>query len=526
MASISANGSKGHHKFTLTVTETSTSVSYNTSTISFRFQIDPIKIPSSAENAWDWDKFTNPSNTISYKVVIDGTAYSGTIPSYSGMGTLTLKSGTQTVSHNTDGTKELSFSFVVTDATTVNFTSGNASKTGTLALTPLATEKPSTGAAPIINPCVKDINDETIELTGNSSRLIRYHSSAYATMDVTPQDGATIPEDYLIIRNGGETGWGDSHIFKDVASNVFTFQAEDDRGNVGTKTYTANMVDYIRLTCNVANGAPDANGDMYLSCGGDYFNDSFGVVRNTLAVQYYYTGSDGSSDSGYMDISTSGNTYKASVWLEGLNYQATYTFTITAKDKLEEVEGTKTAVKTKPLFHWSNRDFVFEVPVDFKGGITGSTISSGTWTPSLSAGTPPTAISADYKLTDGNGVDQGCRMGWYQKLGNVVTIGWQIKAEVVNSAYNNYTLKISGIPFKPSVSAFGGGVAFGIYIPNAKYVFECWCVSYDETAKTTIITARTQPVKDAPGNLSVASTSYYPEGGGVVTLAGTICYTV
>lgn len=525
MASISANGSKGHHKFTLTVTETSTSVSNNTSTISFRFQIDPIKIPSSAENAWDWDKFTNPSNTISYKVVINGTTYSGTIPSYNGMGTLTLKSGTQVVTHNADGTKTLSFSFSVTDATAVNYTSGNASANGTLALTPLATEKPSTGAAPIINPYVEDINDKTIKLTGDSSTLIRYHSSADATMNVTLQGGATSIKKYTI-KNGSRTESQSTYTFRNVESNTFTFSAEDNKGYVGTKTYTANMVDYIRLTCNVANGAPDANGDMYLSCGGDYFNDSFGAKHNSLTVLYYYSGSDGSSDSGYMDISISGNTYKASVWLEGLNYQTTYTFTITAKDELEEVEGTKTAVKTKPLFHWSNRDFAFEVPVDFKGGITGSTISSGTWTPSLSAGTPPTAISADYKLTDDNGVDQGCRMGWYQKLGNVVTIGWQIKAEVVNSAYNNYTLKISGIPFKPSVSAFGGGVAFGIYIPNAKYVFECWCVSYDETAKTTIITARTQPVKDAPGNLSVASTSYYPEGGGIVTLAGTICYTV
>lgn len=524
MASISANGSKGHHKFTLTVTETSTSVSYNTSTISFRFQIDPIKIPSSAENAWDWDKFTNPSNTISYKVVINGTTYSGTIPGYNGMGTLTLKSGTQTVSHNTDGTKTLSFSFVVTDATTVNFTSGDASADGTLALTPLATEKPSTGAAPIINPCVEDINDETIELTGNSSRLIRYHSSAYATMDVTPQDGATIPEDYLIIRNGGETGWGDSHTFKDVESNVFTFQAEDDRGNVGTKTYTANMVDYIRLTCNVANGAPDANGDMYLSCGGDYFNGTFGVVHNSLTVQYYYAGSDGSSDSGYMDISTSGNTYKASVWLEGLNYQATYTFTITAKDKLEEVEGTKTAVKTKPLFHWSNRDFVFEVPVDFKGGFKGSTISSGTWTPSLS-------VPASYHTyVDENNDTQYYQKGWYQRVGNVVTIGWQIKASI-STDRSTTTLSITGIPYDlvPQVNAFGGGVAFGIHV-NAGWNFECWCVERVNAFQSRI-TARVQPCNNtSAGNLSVAQSAYYPSGASAedrtVTLSGTICYMV
>lgn len=523
MASITKNGSKGHHKFTLTVTETSTSVSNNTSTISFRFQIDPIKIPSSAENAWDWDKFTNPSNTISYKVVINGTTYSGTIPSYNGMGTLTLKSGTQVVTHNVDGTKTLSFSFSVTDATAVNYTSGNASATGTLALTPLATEKPSTGAAPIINPYVEDINDKTIKLTGDSSTLIRYHSSADATMNVTLQGGATSIKKYTI-KNGSRTESQSTYTFRNVESNTFTFSAEDDKGYVGTKTYTANMVDYIRLTCNVANGAPDANGDMYLSCGGDYFNDSFGAKHNSLTVLYYYSGSDGSSDSGYMDISISGNTYKASVWLEGLNYQTTYTFTITAKDELEEVEGVKTAVKTKPLFHWSNRDFVFEVPVEFKGGLTGSTISCGTWTPSLS-------VSASYHTyVDENNDTQYYQKGWYQRIGNVVTIGWLIKASI-DTDRSTTTLSITGIPYElvPQVNAFGGGVAFGIHV-NAGWNFECWCVERVNAFQSRI-TARVQPCNNtSAGNLSVTQSACYPSGSSAedrtVTLSGTVCYMV
>lgn len=529
MASISANGSKGHHKFTLTVTETSTSVSNNTSTISFRFQIDPIKIPSSAENAWDWDKFTNPSNTISYKVVIDGTTYSGTIPSYNGMGTLTLKSGTQTVSHNTDGTKELSFSFVVTDATTVNFTSGNASKTGTLALTPLATEKPSTGAAPIINPYVKDINDKTIKLTGDSSTLIRYHSSADATMNVTLQGGATSIKKHTI-KNGSRTESQSTYTFRNVESNTFTFSAEDNKGYVGTKTYTANMVDYIRPTCNVANGAPDANGDMYLSCGGDYFNDSFGAKNNSLTVQYSYSGVgvDTTKYNAYgsdtMTVSTSGNTYTAYANLSGLDYQATYTFTIEATDELETVTSTKAAVKTKPLFHWSNRDFVFEVPVEFKGGLNGSAISCGTWTPSLS-------VSASYHTyVDENNDTQYYRKGWYQRIGNVVTIGWQIKA-TIDTDRSTTTLSITGIPYElvPQVNAFGGGVAFGIHV-NAGWNFECWCVERVNAFQSRI-TARVQPCNNtSAGNLSVAQSAYYPSGDSAedrtVTLSGTVCYMV
>lgn len=561
MASISANGSKGHHKFTLTVTETSTSVSNNTSTISFRFQIDPIKIPSSAANAWDWEKYTNPSNTISYKVVINGTTYSGTIPEYDAMGTLTLKSGTQIVAHNTDGTKPLSFSFVVTDATTVNFTSGDARATGTLALTPL--ERPSTGAAPIISPYVEDINDKTVELTGNSSTLVRYHSSAYATMDVTPQGGATIAEDYLIIRNGGETGWGDSHTFRDVESNVFTFQAEDDRGNVGTETYTAGMVNYIRLTCNMANSKPDADGDMYLSCSGNYFNGNFGAQYNSLTVQYSYSGVGvdttkyNASGSGTMTVSTSGNTYTAYANLSGLDYQATYTFTIEAEDELETATSVKSGVKSKPIFHWGENDFVFEVPVKFNGADT-VTFKGDLWLKGdesygntlyfgdrrydgagycyiaepaedvinihalngLQINEKPVCGEWMPRLNDSAVSYYSEQNGWYQRLGNVVTIGWYIHAHI-NSEYNSTKIEISGIPADPATNAFGGGLAYNVYVTTG-HAFECWCVDTDGT-----ITGRTQPCNNtSAGNLSVGSTVNYPSGGGEIKLSGTICYMV
>lgn len=563
MASISANGSKGHHKFTLTVTETSTSVSNNTSTISFRFQIDPIKIPSSAANAWDWEQYTNPSNTISYKVVINGTTYSGTIPEYDAMGTLTLKSGTQTVSHNADGTKTLSFSFVVTDATTVNFTSGNASANGTLALTPLATEKPSTGAAPIINTYVEDINDETIRLTGNSSKLIRYHSTAYATMDVYPQGGASIAEDYLIIRNGSQTGYGYGVEFSNVESNVFNFSAEDDRGYVGTETVTANMVNYVPLTCTMANCNPDANGDMRLSCFGNYFNGYFGKEYNELTVCYeYYGGGDGGT--GEMTVSTSGNTYSAYADLSGLDYQTSYTFTITATDKLEEVETTNSGVKSKPIFHWGENDFAFEVPVNFNSteemrfksnlrlqgdGNYGKTLYFGDG--SYCYISEPTDDDMTIKATDlnlnvanlymnGKAICYGTwtpvlpyassysmQQGWYQRMGKCVVIGFNIKADCYSNR-NTTGVMITGIPYSPAFDAFGGGVAYNLYVGSG-YNFEGWGAVAEAEINGSkyydIIVPRLQPCNNtSAGNLSISSTACYPSGGGQVTLSGTICY--
>ena len=126
MASIQANGSKGHHKFILEVNQTSQNIANNTSTVSFTFKIAPI------QTTWNWEQW---GAYIKYSITINGLVYSGSIDAYDGYSTVTLKSGNQTFSHNADGTKSIAYSFTVTDTSGVNYTSGNASASGSLALT-------------------------------------------------------------------------------------------------------------------------------------------------------------------------------------------------------------------------------------------------------------------------------------------------------------------------------------------------------------------------------------------------------
>ena len=126
MASISANGSNGHHKFTLTITENSTSTANNTSTVSFSFAISPI------QTSWNWELW---GANITYTVTVNGTQYTGSIANYDGYSTVTLKSGSLTVGHNTDGSKSISYSFSVSDTSGQSYTCGNASASGSMALT-------------------------------------------------------------------------------------------------------------------------------------------------------------------------------------------------------------------------------------------------------------------------------------------------------------------------------------------------------------------------------------------------------
>lgn len=124
---ITGNGSRGHHKFTLTVTENSKNDSANTSNIGYTFKISPI------QSGWDWN--TQGTN-ISYTVTINGTNYTGTISDYNGSSTVTLKNGTLNVAHDAAGTKTMNFSFKVTDRDGLSYTCGSASASGSMTLTP------------------------------------------------------------------------------------------------------------------------------------------------------------------------------------------------------------------------------------------------------------------------------------------------------------------------------------------------------------------------------------------------------
>lgn len=138
---LTANGANGHHKFTLTITENSTSVQSNTSAVAWSLVISPIV------NSYDW---ISNQGKVKYSVVINGNTYSGIIATYDGVSTVTIKSSTLSCAHNADGSKMISCSFSITDSTGWSFAPGNASASGTMALTNIPRQATIT-AAPNFN---------------------------------------------------------------------------------------------------------------------------------------------------------------------------------------------------------------------------------------------------------------------------------------------------------------------------------------------------------------------------------------
>lgn len=181
---ISANGSKGHHKFTLTVTENSTSVANNSSSISFSFVLSPIS------SGWDWNY--SSSVPVSYSLTVGGSTYSGNIMSYDGASTVTVRQDTFNVTHSSDGTKNINYSFNVTSLD-VSYLTGSASASSTMALTTIPRAATLTSAPSFtdrVNPTITYSNP-----AGNNATSLQ--------ACITSADGGTT---YVAYRDIPKTG--------------------------------------------------------------------------------------------------------------------------------------------------------------------------------------------------------------------------------------------------------------------------------------------------------------------------------
>lgn len=395
---------------------------------------------------------------------------------------------------------------------------------------------------------VIDINAATIALTGDHTKLVKYFSTARVAISADTTTGS-IDNDLYIIKNNGKTVFGKEAFFYTVSSNVFTISAANSAGEVGTKTIKPTMVNYVKLTCQLANNKLDGDGSITILCSGNYFNGSFGAKSNTITVRCRYKEIGGTYSSWYtMSVTPSGNLYSATKYFSGLDYTKTYVFQCSAADELMSASTSEDSVSSKPVFHWGQNDFKFEVPVTAKTvnlddygycyiegdgskakvkglneielnslytNVTGAFAVGGKLMPELECGTWTPRLSVSNAV-----ISYEIQQGWYQKVGNVVTIGWAIKAKI-NTNYNSSSIYIVGTPYKPSYAAFGGGIINNVYITGG-FNFLGWRIGDDG-----YINARLQQCNNtAAGDLQISSSVCYPKNGGDMNAAGTICYMV
>ncbi|HIQ60647.1 MAG TPA: hypothetical protein IAD31_03505 [Candidatus Enterenecus faecium] len=221
--------------------------------------------------------------------------------------------------------------------------------------------------APTLNPTVEDVNQTTLALTGESGNLVKYHSQVAVKTGAQAVKGASLVRQSITC--GSHTLTGDGTL-EGVESGTIVVSATDSRGNSTTKTVERKLVGYVRLSCTLGQGTPDASGRFDLEVAGACYYGSFGGSDNTLTVEYRYReqGTEAWGAWTAVDRTTPmGFTYVAHATVEGLDYQTAYEFQARATDALEQVESGVQVVKASPGFDWGKDDFAFHIPVYIQG---------------------------------------------------------------------------------------------------------------------------------------------------------------
>lgn len=252
--------------------------------------------------------------------------------------------------------------------------------------------------SPVVTGVVVDTNANTITLTEDDDVLVKYMSTAVATISATPQKYATIANFNKKIN--GTVATSNQLTVANVSNNTFTFYAKDSRELITTAIINKNMVPYVLLTFNslLERNEPTDN-KINLTFSGNYYNGGFkffvtsdvsyngaktyytlnssyefevadisefasGVTyyevtnNNTLTISYRYKeyGAETWGEWATVSSTVSGNTYSngATPILLGssFDYAKQYDFELKAEDELNVIYQQNLSVdKGKPVYN-------------------------------------------------------------------------------------------------------------------------------------------------------------------------------
>lgn len=219
-------------------------------------------------------------------------------------------------------------------------------------------------ANPTMNPEVFiNTSDDTYKLTGSTTKLIRYYTYPRYRFNASALKGASI-KSYTVTCGDGKGFEASGQFGRPMATNKFVFTVTDSRGNTTKQTVTADMVNYINLSCNIEYDI-DIDGTATGSITGNFYNGSFGAENNTLSVKYRYREVGGTYTT-FMNAATitkNGNTYSANFEITGLDYRKTYEIQGWAGDAFwaKEIGGGvysgEDVMKVYPVYDWGENDF-------------------------------------------------------------------------------------------------------------------------------------------------------------------------
>lgn len=223
---------------------------------------------------------------------------------------------------------------------------------------------------------VADGNPDTLAVTGDANKLVRYMSEAICTISGEAKHGAQITKKVIAGREPEEN----QVVISEFSQESVLFSLWDSRGFQGEFSHSCDLIPYIKLSAEATAQRENAGSQAMVYVSGDCFGGSFGEQENALTVEITVDGREPL----LAEATVSENRYYAFAELEDMDYTRIYGITVRVCDRLMQIEKRVTLKKAVPVFDWGEEDFAFHVPVQMDSPLPLNSGGTGTatWTQS------------------------------------------------------------------------------------------------------------------------------------------------
>lgn len=214
---------------------------------------------------------------------------------------------------------------------------------------------------PDVSATIVDTNTNTIALTGDSSKLIKYLSMPKVTVNASSKNSAAI-RTRKMTWGDGQTSTDTTTTFNNgVTNSNVTVSATDSRGYSKAVSYNlsslSRWVEYVKLAFSniVLSRTESTSSTVNMKVSGNYFNGSFGAITNSFSLKYRYK-EEGGDYNGYTEISMNdiprtNDTFDYSDTLNDIDYKKQYIFEFVVEDAAMVVSsGERVLEKGEAIF--------------------------------------------------------------------------------------------------------------------------------------------------------------------------------
>lgn len=210
---------------------------------------------------------------------------------------------------------------------------------------------------PDVSATIVDTNANTIALTGDSSKLIKYLSKPQVTVNASAKNSASIRTRRMAWEDGQTSTETTATFNNGVTSSNITVSATDSRGYSKSTSYNlspSRWVEYVKLAfSNISLSRTESTGSTAtIKVLGNYFNGSFGAVTNSFTLKYRYK-EEGGNYTNYttVEVARTNDTFDYSTTLSNIDYKKQYIFEFVLEDAAMVVSsGEKVLEKGEAIF--------------------------------------------------------------------------------------------------------------------------------------------------------------------------------